>query len=327
MCAPGRHGNVGCHLASRTAKLAAAATGTLPATFLTGKSAQRIAAVPTQLPLHADAQVPPFRLRKKARGTLRHCRTAKERLAEELDWTEAEESQVERLEQGDEAKLVSLRRKVTEERFCVGNVRLSLVCPSYALHATQYEDLIEYSDVVWPAEKALAHILLQKHRHRWESVGLCELGAGLGLAGLAVAVAGAPRVLLTDYDPLGLELAARSAVCNSVDEIVDVATVDWTEPATWPRGDGQHGFVAAADVLYDASLMPPLAALVAHLGGEALFVEPTTSEEYLLQQVAKFREALDPWGLQVEADRLDENHVLGLPAMYALTVGCQDKGE
>merc|ERR1712008_617908 len=142
-----------------------------------------------------------------------------------------------------------------------------------------------------------------------------------GLAGLAVAVGGASRVLLTDYDPLGLELAMRSAVCNSVEEVVDVATVDWIDPATWPRGDGQQGLVAAADVLYDSSLIRPLAALVAHLGGEALFLEPATSEEFLLQQVADFRAALDPWGLELEAERLDEYDAPGLPPMYALNVG------
>ena len=67
------------------------------------------------------------------------------------------------------------------------------------------------SDIVWPAEQALAETLLRS-RALWQSQGLCELGAGLGLAGLVAAKAGASRVMLTDRDALVLDIARPGAI-------------------------------------------------------------------------------------------------------------------
>ena len=52
---------------------------------------------------------------------------------------------------------------------------------------------------LWPAGLALAHYILQ-HPHTVRGREVCELGAGLGLAGLAAAVAG--KLATSECSPL-----------------------------------------------------------------------------------------------------------------------------
>lgn len=212
-----------------------------------------------------------------------------------------------------------LLRDTSQEFFKFNNVEVQLLVPSYTLDPKRLEDAEEldissFADFVWPAELALTHVLLQR-RQLWESAGVCELGAGLGLAGIAVAAAGASRVLITDCDAMTLELASRSAVLNAVDDVVSVSSVDWTDPKSWPSGD--QGLVVAADVLYNARFLTPLADLILHLGGHAVIMEPTTSERLLLKQVTDFKKALLSRGLSLDIE-FYEDAAHGIPPMHVL---------
>ena len=78
---------------------------------------------------------------------------------------------------------------------------------------------------VWPASSELALHVAGVVRGR----SVVELGAGAGLAGLACAVNGAARVVLTDLAE-NLPLLQRNAARNGLD--VSVAAFDWMDPTT-----------------------------------------------------------------------------------------------
>ena len=79
-----------------------------------------------------------------------------------------------------------------------------------------------------------------------------ELGAGAGLAGLACAVNGAARVVLTDLAE-NLPLLQRNAARNGLD--VSVAPFDWLTPTTLGE---RFDVVLAADCVFWPELFEPL---------------------------------------------------------------------
>lgn len=75
-----------------------------------------------------------------------------------------------------------------------------------------------------------------------------ELGAGVGVPGLLAGLAGAAKVILTDYDPQSLHLLQRNIADNELQANVTAKRLDFTQPL-----DGEFGtfdVVLAADVAY-----------------------------------------------------------------------------
>ena len=131
-------------------------------------------------------------------------------------------------------------------------------------------ETIPYWAEVWPAAVALGRHLVGLDLAGRRAI---ELGAGVGLAGLAAARAGA-RVLLTDLSDEALDFARRNAELNGL--AVECARLDWFED-----GDaaplGPFDLVLAADVLYERRFVDPIARLVPRLlagGGTALLADP-----------------------------------------------------
>jgi methylase of polypeptide subunit release factors len=80
-----------------------------------------------------------------------------------------------------------------------------------------------------------------------------ELGAGLGLVGLAAARRGY-RVTLTDHDADALAFARETARVNGL-AIPQTRVVDWRSPPLEVRMDR----IVAADVLYESRHLEPVA--------------------------------------------------------------------
>jgi len=146
------------------------------------------------------------------------------------------------------------------------------------------EDLDPSWASVWPAAAALAaHVAAKPDSVRGARV--VELGAGLGVAGLSAAAAGAGRVTLVDREPLALHCAMATAeVCGlataAVGEeappgAVSASCCDWAEAAQLLGG---ADLVLGAEVLYDPSAVEPLlgaaAALLSGSRGTLLLAEP-----------------------------------------------------
>jgi predicted nicotinamide N-methyase len=105
----------------------------------------------------------------------------------------------------------------------------------------------------WPAAVMLAEHVL---RHTTAGPGLVlELGAGLGLAGLALAQAGY-RVVVTDYDDDALDFVRASAALNGIQPHA-VQRLDWRQPPA-----EHYDTIVASDVLYEKRHHAPILALL-----------------------------------------------------------------
>ena len=123
----------------------------------------------------------------------------------------------------------------------------------------------------WPSALAMAEQLLA----RPELVAgraVAELGAGLGLAGLAAAAAGAAEVVLLDREPLALVCALLNAALNGL-PVGRLASAEVPQAGGSGGGGGGGGTAPAATAL---PALPQLEAVLASL--------PPTSRELLAER-------------------------------------------
>jgi predicted nicotinamide N-methyase len=149
-----------------------------------------------------------------------------------------------------------------DERILVGGVELTLVRPSEPealLDETAFDDdeFMPYWAELWPAGLALAEALpLDLAGHR-----VVELGCGLGVPSLLAAARGAD-VTAVDWAEDAIALLRENAASNGV----TLAAVR----ADWRSFEGAYDLALAADVLYEARNVEPLARLLPQLAPEAL---------------------------------------------------------
>ncbi|HHV34040.1 MAG TPA: methyltransferase domain-containing protein [Syntrophomonadaceae bacterium] len=169
------------------------------------------------------------------------------------------------------------------------------------------DDQIPYWAELWPAARGLAQYIWENIDFQGETV--LELGAGLGLPGLVAAFKDG-RVTFTDYIEESLEIIARNAARNSIEE-AEYLLADWRHFEL----EQKYSWIIGSDVLYNPNLNPYVAEILeCNLapGGNLLFAHPS-------RPVTKqFLEALIiPLGLQEEKTVLSvpvqEN---GLPEFY-----------
>ncbi|KAL4422571.1 hypothetical protein ABPG75_008768 [Micractinium tetrahymenae] len=159
--------------------------------------------------------------------------------------------------------------------------------PAAPASAAAAPDLIGLD--IWPASIALCRYLAA-HPQLTEGLDVLELGAGMGLVGLAAAALGARSVLLTDYEPEVLAHLASNASLNGLQQRCSCAQIDWRAPsqglATGQRGSWR--LVLAADVLYASVVVQPFidtlllalhpqgVALVGHQVRRAIVLDPAS---------------------------------------------------
>lgn len=140
------------------------------------------------------------------------------------------------------------------------------------------EDRTPYYGVLWPSAIGLSQSVSSFVE---EGDSVLELGCGLGLGGIATALAARPsRVLVTDYDPAAVYLARLSAKLSGVSRsVLRAAPVDWNEREQWAsHGLRRDAFdvAIAADIIYEAAACKPVADILAHAlrpGGRFLLAD------------------------------------------------------
>lgn len=144
-------------------------------------------------------------------------------------------------------------------------VAARLMCPEsadklvdlYVDRAEEVGGLTPYYGIVWPAASTLASVIDSYVRPGDRVV---ELGAGLGLCGIACGLLASPgRVLLTDHDQAAVTLSRGSAAASGVRHLVDAKVLDWTALETWP--EASFDTALAADVIYELSACAHIAAV------------------------------------------------------------------
>lgn len=153
------------------------------------------------------------------------------------------------------------------------------------------EDADPYWAALWPSSVALARgvagvvvdagkgdAMDGERSTRMAGLSVCDMGAGLGLAGLAAAKRGAKSVAFYDREPLALQCCLLSAEANGLTVAVEpvsrgrddesIGTVCSAEVFDWNavRADQRtFDLVLACDVLYEAHAVAPVSALIPKL--------------------------------------------------------------
>jgi predicted nicotinamide N-methyase len=109
-----------------------------------------------------------------------------------------------------------------------------------AAHAR--DEYMPYWAYLWPASLAMSAAVL---RQPWpEATPVLELGAGVGLVGLAALAAGY-RVTITDYDPTAVDLALYNARRHGFDAVRG-RVLDWRDP-----GSERYPVLLGCELLYE----------------------------------------------------------------------------
>lgn len=138
----------------------------------------------------------------------------------------------------------------------------------------QRDDKMPYWAELWPSARALASFVLDGAGERGVTGhDVLELGCGLGLPGIAAALAGARSVLLTDYYEEALHFAAANAERAAVADRVRTHYLDWRSPDLSRAYDR----VLGADLLFERKNQPILLEVLRHVltpRGTLLLADP-----------------------------------------------------
>jgi len=113
---------------------------------------------------------------------------------------------------------------------------------------------------LWPASVSFSK-MLSAQRTLVEDCDVIELGCGLGGVGIAAALLGARSVVLTDFQPKSLELAAAAAEANGVGDRVTTRLLDWSKPLDDDLGP--FDVVLGSDILYSKDVVGDLFDVIA----------------------------------------------------------------
>ncbi len=185
--------------------------------------------------------------------------------------------------------------RVREEVVRAGGLGLRLLVPAdpdgllddpSVQRRFERDEYMPYWARLWPGALLLAEIVGE-----WPPVPgarsagtVLELGCGVGLVGLVAASRG-HRVTLSDYDDDALAFAAENARRNHI-AIDGVRLIDWRREYPDLRAER----IVAADVLYEARNLEPVARFVArHLepGGLALVADAKRTTADAFEAVAR----------------------------------------
>jgi predicted nicotinamide N-methyase len=187
--------------------------------------------------------------------------------------------------------LIASRYDVKTEQITFGGQTLSLIAVRDTNKlldaidpATFAEDeRLPYWADLWPSSVELARSCLQDLR--LEGLRVLELGCGLGLAGIAAALAGA-EVTLTDYEDDALLFSRWNALTNLDPPVfrsrVALRRLDWRKP----QGSEQYDVVIGSDIVYERRNVVPLLQLLDNVlapDGYALLTDPgrQTGREFI----------------------------------------------
>lgn len=198
------------------------------------------------------------------------------------------------------------------------------------------DDRDPYWTCIWPSSQVLAAAVLGQGKEIVRGKRVADFGAGLGLAGVASALANAEEVVFLDREPLALEcclvnsyihgclpsssyarelahsLGQHNISNNHIGKTkIDAQLFDWNEEV---QGPNLHGFdvILVCDCLYEKFSVEPIARVLPLLlkknGGKILLADPPNRAR---ANRDKFLGLMACSGLKIEEERVMttlENH-------------------
>ena len=129
---------------------------------------------------------------------------------------------------------------------------------------------------LWPSARALSQHLATTKAVSIRGKDVAEIGCGLGLVGLSLALLGAKSVTLYDREPLCLECARLSAKLNNLESICKFEVLDWNKCDMFEKN--KFDILVAADVLYEKHAVEPVSDFVSKFvkpnGGQIFIADP-----------------------------------------------------
>lgn len=147
---------------------------------------------------------------------------------------------------------------------------------------------------IWSAALVMARWMKQM---KWGGLRVCELGAGCGVPGLAVAMSQPQpkQVYLTDLNPKTVGNLEHNVILNGAKN-ASASQMDWCDKSTWP--DERVDVVIGSDLIYQKTLVPLLLTVVRGLlrpGGTFYYVAPETGRDGLTEFIDQMKEACTDW--------------------------------
>lgn len=140
-------------------------------------------------------------------------------------------------------------------------------------------DQIPFWAELWPASLGLTRYL-SNNRNLLQGRSGLELGAGIGLAGIAARLAGA-KLIQTDYVEDALQFIRFNSLRNGLAE-PELLLADWRR---FPQV-GKFDFILGADILYEKTLHQALAGIMANaLKSDGLVLLADPGRDYALEFV------------------------------------------
>jgi predicted nicotinamide N-methyase len=149
-------------------------------------------------------------------------------------------------------------------------------------------DEIPFWAELWPSSIGLARYILE-NRTRFKGKSLLELGAGLGLAGIAAKLAGG-RVIQSDFTAQALRFIEVNCLRNQV-PVGRLLLADWRN---FPVEIGGFDWIIGADILYEKNLHGDLLKIFEQSlkpGGAVLLADPGRkhAQDFMLQLMTEWR--------------------------------------
>lgn len=171
---------------------------------------------------------------------------------------------------------MEVKTKLVTVQFPGRELQLEVVEDIESLITDPYdEDKVPSWADIWPAAYGLARFIYGCLDFDGES--LLELGAGIGLPGMAAALKGA-SVTLSDFNPMAIDFCRRNARRNGLDN-VDVLLGDWRSFVC----DRKFDWIIGSDVLYDPKLNRHVGRILDEYleeRGKAMFAHPGRQKTY-----------------------------------------------
>lgn len=133
------------------------------------------------------------------------------------------------------------------------------------------DERLPYWAELWPSAIALSRHIISK-MDRFKEKEILELGCGIGLTSLCLALCDPSELVLTDYEPGALTATKNNFIRNGL-KIPEMHLLDWRHP------DLERTFelIIASDILYEKRFFDPLLRLFDQMlqsGGYVVIAEP-----------------------------------------------------